>query len=114
MASSRKSNGEGSIYQRGDGRWVGSAYVDTVSGIRKRIHIYGKTRQVVHDRLEDKLAVARRGIRTPDKEWNISDFLDYWLANIVSIKDRETTAAPPPYTKPTSACISSRPWAGSR
>lgn len=93
MASSRKSNGEGSIYQRGDGRWVGSAYVDTVSGIRKRIHIYGKTRQVVHDRLEDKLAVARRGIRTPDKEWNISDYLDYWLANVVSIKDRETTAA---------------------
>lgn len=59
---SRKANGEGSLYRRGDGRWGGSAFVNTISGKRKRIHVYAATRQEVHDRLADKLATARKGL----------------------------------------------------
>lgn len=87
----KRSNGEGSIYRRSDGRWGASAFVDTTSGKRKRIHIYGPTRQDVHDRLAEKLAEARRGIRTPDKEWTVGAYLDYWLVNVVTPKDRPRT-----------------------
>jgi len=90
--ANRKANGEGSLYRRGDGRWGGSAFVDTVSGERKRIHVYAGTRQEVHDRLADKLAVGRRGIRTPDKEWTVGAYLDYWLATVVAVKNRPHTA----------------------
>lgn len=90
--ASRKANGEGSIYRRGDGRWAASAFVDTVSGKRKRVHVYGPTRQHVHDRLADKLTEARRGIRTPDKEWTVGAYLDYWLNTVVAAKNRPRTA----------------------
>lgn len=88
----RKSNGEGSLYRRGDGRWAGSAFVDTVSGQRKRIHVYAATRQEVHDRLADKLAAARKGIRTPDQEWTVGAYLDHWLDTVVAVRNRPHTA----------------------
>lgn len=89
--SGKRANGEGSIYQRGDGRWGASAFVDTTSGKRKRIHIYGKTRQEVHERLTEKLAQAQKGVRTPDKEWTVGAYLDYWLSNVVTSKNRPRT-----------------------
>jgi len=67
------------------------AFVDTVSGIRKRIQVLGHSRQEVHDKLEDKLAQARKGIRTPDKEWTVGDYLDYWLREVAAVKDRPRT-----------------------
>ncbi|MFJ9781086.1 tyrosine-type recombinase/integrase [Amycolatopsis sp. NPDC101161] len=88
---SRKANGEGSIYHRSDGRWAGSAFVDTVGGKRKRIHVYAATRREAHDRLEDKLATARRGIPTPDTEWSVGAYLDYWLTDVVATKNRPRT-----------------------
>lgn len=88
----RKPSGEGSLYRRGDGRWAGAAFVDTVSGERKRIHVYAATRQEVHDRLADKLTAARKGIRTPDKEWTVGAYLDYWLNTVVTVKNRPRTA----------------------
>ncbi len=40
----RRANGEGSIYHRAsDDRWVGSAYVYTTTGQRKRKPVYGES-----------------------------------------------------------------------
>jgi|GEM_PF-208855 len=89
--SGKRANGEGSIYRRADGRWGASAFLETTSGKRKRIHVYGRTRQEAHDRLTEKLAQARKGIRTPDKEWTIGAYLDYWLDNVVTPKNRPRT-----------------------
>lgn len=89
--SGKRANGEGSIYKRADGRWGASVFVDTTGGFRKRIHIYGATRQEVHDRLADKLTAARKGIRTPDREWTVGDYLDYWLHDVVTVNDRPRT-----------------------
>ncbi|MGQ4272199.1 tyrosine-type recombinase/integrase [Nocardiopsis changdeensis] len=87
----RRANGEGSIYRRGDGRWGASAFVDTISGKRKRVHVYGRTRQEVHDQLAEKLTQARAGIRAPDKEWTVGAYLDYWLTTVVAAKNRPRT-----------------------
>lgn len=87
----KRANGEGSIYKRADGRWGASVYVETSSGKRRRIHIYAGTRQEVHDRLADKLTEARKGIRTPDKEWTVDGYLDYWLREVVTANDRPRT-----------------------
>lgn len=87
----KRANGEGSIYRRGDGRWGASAFVDTVNGRRKRVHVYARTRQEVHDQLAEKLTQARAGIRTPDKEWTVGAYLDYWLSTVVAAKNRPRT-----------------------
>lgn len=87
----RKANGEGTIYLRKDGRWAAAAFVDTTAGTRKRIHVLGRSRQEVHDKLEDKLAQARKGIRTPNKEWTVGAYLDYWLNTVVAAKNRPRT-----------------------
>lgn len=89
---SRKANGEGSIYHRKDGRYGASAFVSLTNGTRKRIHVYAATRQEVHDRLAEKLALERKGIRTPEKEWTVAGYLDYWLSEVVATKNRPRTA----------------------
>jgi integrase len=91
MMSGKHANGEGSIYQRKDGRWEGAAFVDTVSGKRKRIRVYAHTREDAHNRLADKLATARKGIPTPDKEPTVGAYLDYWLNEVVAVNDRPRT-----------------------
>jgi formylglycine-generating enzyme required for sulfatase activity len=63
----RRANGEGSIYQRAsDNRWVGSAYVYTTTGQRKRRPVYGASFDEVREKL-DKLTGAdvRRLISLP-------------------------------------------------
>jgi hypothetical protein len=52
----RRSNGEGSIYQRSDGRWCASV---RLAGTRRVL--YGRTRQEVACRLSELLQTARRG-----------------------------------------------------
>ena len=89
---SRKANGEGSIYKRTDGRYGGSAFVELTDGTRKRIHVYAQTRHEVHARLAEKIALDRRGIRTPEKEWTVGAYLDYWLDTVVAVKNRPRTA----------------------
>ena len=42
----RRGNGEGSIYKRKDGRWVGQYTVYTAEGPKYR-YLYGKTRAAV-------------------------------------------------------------------
>ena len=43
MPGKKKANGEGSVYQRLDGRWAGAGYVLAADGTRKRVHVYGDT-----------------------------------------------------------------------
>jgi integrase len=51
MAARRRSNREGSIWQRQDGRWTGAAYVLTADCTFRRTYMYGRTREQVHARL---------------------------------------------------------------
>jgi integrase len=50
--SRRRSNGEGSIYVRKDGRVAGAiSYLDPVTGKTKRVTVYGKSRTEVREKL---------------------------------------------------------------
>jgi len=90
MARAR-ANGEGTIYHRKDGRYEGAAYFRTTSGIRKRIRVYGKTREEVHISLTEAKAKAQQGISLPDRAWRLSAYLDYWLENVVRPNRRPKT-----------------------
>lgn len=88
----KRANGEGSIYQRSNGRWVASVWVDTISGKRKRINLTARTRAEAAARLADKIAEANKGIRAPDQVWTVGSYLDYWLSEVVAAKNRPRTA----------------------
>jgi len=86
-----RANGEGTIYRRKDGRYEGAAYFRTISGTRKRIRVYGKTREEVHVTLTEAKAKAQHGIPLPDRAWRLGAYLDYWLENVVRPNRRPKT-----------------------
>jgi integrase len=57
----RRGPGEGSIYQRADGQWVGAVDLGWKDGKRKRKVIYGKTRREVAGRMTVLLQQAETG-----------------------------------------------------
>jgi integrase len=59
--ASKRGNGEGSIYRRKDGRWVGQYLVYTAKGPKYR-YIYGKTRADVSKRLTKAMADQDDGL----------------------------------------------------
>jgi hypothetical protein len=59
----KRVNGEGTIYQRKDGRWEGAAYVLTTGGTFKRVRVYGRTYDDARKSLTKIIEQSDRGIR---------------------------------------------------
>jgi integrase len=87
----RRNNGEGTIYRRKDGRYEGAAYFLTTSGKRKRVRVYGATRQEVHDKLTEAKVRSQQGIPVPDRSYKLGEYLDYWLEHVVRTNRRPKT-----------------------
>ena len=80
MARKRRGRGEGGVYRRADGQWVGSislGYAD--SGKRKRKAVYGATKKEVMDKLDRFRAEARVGSLPGAGELTVGQLLDRWL-----------------------------------
>jgi Phage integrase, N-terminal SAM-like domain len=92
--SRQRHNGEGTISgPRKDGRYVGAFYALTTAGTRKRVYVYGRTRDEAHERLIEEQAKAGQGIPVPDRSWKLGPYLDYWLVNVVKPTRRPATYA---------------------
>jgi integrase len=77
----RRGKGEGSIYQRKDGRWEGAVTVGiTASGNPKRVRRYGATRAEVAKKLADLLAAYGQGMLAEPNQLTVGDWLRQWLA----------------------------------
>ena len=80
--SRKRGNGEGSIYRRKDGRWVGQYLVYTSEGPKYR-YIYGKTRQDVSKKLTKAMADRDGGITFDAGTLTVSEYLDRWMKDSV-------------------------------
>jgi len=80
-----------SLYRRRDGYWVGAFYAPTVSGGRRRIVVYGKTREQAREKLTKAQQEARAGVLVPDELWKLGPYLEYWLENFVKRNRRPAT-----------------------
>ncbi|MFF8896080.1 tyrosine recombinase XerC [Streptomyces lydicus] len=87
----KNSNNEGTIYQRKDGRWEGSAYVLTSDGTYKRRSVYGRTWDDAHEKLTRLKADSLNGLPVATSKITLSAYLAYWLANVAKSKVRRTT-----------------------
>lgn len=94
MAGRKRANGEGTIYQRADGRWEGAGYVLTADGASKRLRVYGATRKEAADKLAKKLAdsLHSRPVAT-DATITLGVYLSRWLTTVVVHRVRPTTFA---------------------
>lgn len=79
----RRGNGEGSIYQRSDGRWTATI---TLQGEgRRRKSFYGKTRKEVQEQLKIALREQQQGMLLATPQQTVEQFLTQWL------EDRKAT-----------------------
>ncbi len=83
---SRRGNGEGSIYQRADGKWCGQAML-----AGKRHTVYGKTRREAQQKPRQVLSNADRGIMPAPEKVTFGDYLTRWLNDVASASLRPTT-----------------------
>ena len=92
MSRTRRGRGEGSVYQRSDGRWVGTLDLglDAV-GKRDRRSVSGATKKEVLDKLEEIRISARSNlIIRPEKE-TVAEYLTRWIQDSVERSVRRST-----------------------
>ena len=81
----KRANGEGSVYETKDGRWVGATYADTNTGGRKRVVVYGRTRAEARKKLSDLQKELDAGVRVSVENWTVKAYLEYWLESVVKL-----------------------------
>jgi integrase len=82
-----RGNGEGSIYQRADGKWCAAVSLER----GKRKVLYGRTRKEVADKLNDALRDAKRGLPLPSARLSMAKHLADWLEQTVKPRRRAHT-----------------------
>ncbi|MFE0086459.1 tyrosine-type recombinase/integrase [Streptomyces sp. NPDC058991] len=86
-----RANGEGTIYQRKDGRWEAAGYVLAADSARKRVRVHSTTRKEALAKLTEKIAASNRGIPIPSAQGSVAAYLTYWLENVAVHQLRENT-----------------------
>ncbi len=87
----RRGQNEGSIYKRGDGRWVGVISLGYKNSKRHRKSFYGETRREVQEKLTAALRSHQQGLPPPPERQTVGQFLEYWLAQSVKLSVRSLT-----------------------
>ena len=73
----RRGNGEGSIYQRKDRRWVGAMTVDG-----KQRSFYGKTQREAREKLDSARRARASGLPMPSGSDTVGAYLPRWLEEV--------------------------------
>lgn len=84
----KRGNGEGSVYKRKDGLWVGQYKIQTQNGPKTK-YIYSKTRKEAASKSADALAERDSGLVYKCGPMSLGDYLVWWLeATKGTIKER--------------------------
>jgi integrase len=83
---SRRANGEGSVYQRADGRWVGALSMDE----GRRRMVYAATQREARAKLRELQRQLEDGVSAPaGKALTLGSYLDTWVT--VTLQSRVTS-----------------------
>ena len=89
---SRRGNGEGTVYRRKDGRWEGSVHVMQADGTRRRVSVYGPTRQETQAKLDALRIDDAKGMPVAvDRNTTVAQYLQWWLTEVAVHRLRPTT-----------------------
>ena len=87
----KRANGEGTIYQRKDGRWEGAAFVLTTAGTYRRVRTYATTHEDARRKLTKLIEQSDLGIPVASSAWTVEEYLAYWLRMVVLQERRPKT-----------------------
>ncbi|GAA2760899.1 hypothetical protein [Actinopolymorpha rutila] len=79
----RRANGNGTVYQRSDGRWVARAYVLMPDGSTARRDYYATSEKAANRKLVEAMSRSHQGIPAEATGWTVERFLLYWLEHVV-------------------------------
>src|SRR5438477_9258402 len=88
----KRANGEGSIYQRQDGRWTAAYYVPLPTGGRRRRYAYGATPDEVEDKLVEIRKQVKAGAPIAPAGLTVGQYLGEWIEQVAAPRIRPTTA----------------------
>lgn len=74
----KRGNGEGSVYRRKDGLWVGQYVIKTPEGTKTK-YIYSKSRKEAADKLTKAMAERDSGLPYDCGSLTVGQYLDKWL-----------------------------------
>ena len=80
--SGRNVTGEGSVFQRKDGRWVAAAYVLVDDGQHRRVARYATSRAGAKIKLRELLDGNERNAPVVPLGLSVADYLDEWLVHV--------------------------------
>ncbi|HVB25872.1 MAG TPA: site-specific integrase [Ktedonobacteraceae bacterium] len=83
----RRGHGEGSIYQRKDGRWVAAVTLEN----RKRKTFYGETRKEVQSKLKAALHEQQQGTLLTGPDQTLGTYLEKWIEQVIRLTKRPNT-----------------------
>ncbi|MGW6733307.1 tyrosine-type recombinase/integrase [Streptomyces sp. NPDC055013] len=89
--SRTRANGDGTVYQRKDGRWEAAGYVLAPGNTRKRVRVYGATRKDALAKLTERIAASNLGLPVAAADSTVSAYLTYWLNGVAVHHLRENT-----------------------
>jgi integrase len=87
----KRANGQGSIYRRGDGRWVASLHVRTSTGAWERRTTYGRSRGEVEQKLTALLRRVEQGAPVAPSKLTVAAYLSEWLEQVAARRVRPST-----------------------
>ncbi len=84
----RRSNGEGNIRKRKDGRWEGryTAGIHPENGKQIFKNVLGKTQAEVKEKLKKALADSQRLDLAKQGKYTVGTWMDAWFENVAKIK----------------------------
>jgi integrase len=85
---SKRANGEGSIYKRADGKWVGSISIQVPNQGLKRKVFYGKTKTEVREKVLTALNEKQKGTLIVAEQQTLQAYLEQWLEHSVKLTIR--------------------------
>ncbi|MBL8775085.1 MAG: site-specific integrase [Acidimicrobiales bacterium] len=75
----RRGHGDGSIYQRSDGRWVGEVHLGWEDEKRRRKFVYARTRREAADKMREVQRLVAAGLPVSSDRLTVGDWLSTWL-----------------------------------
>ncbi|MGH9229556.1 MAG: tyrosine-type recombinase/integrase [Acidimicrobiales bacterium] len=90
--TSRRGRGEGSVYQRADGRWVAQVEAGLGrDGHRRRPRAVRRTKRDALAALDELRRQAEQGV-TPERTQTVGEFLEWWLTTVLPGTVKASTA----------------------
>lgn len=87
----RRGHHEGTIYQRGDGLWMGAVDLGWTGGRRQRKYVTAKTRRELQARLRPLLEAANAGRLTASRSPRVREWMTTYLDEVAATTVRPST-----------------------